>query len=160
MAYNTRRGERTRSLRSLTASVTLRAIHAGQGDWMPEWIIRNSADLKRKSGKQGPQGSSCKWSSGSLLALTQAVQVSIQVLLLLPAFLNLALDAATTLSLAELPQLTAAAGPTPPMSTKRQQLRMTSRVEVQGKWRNAGWRRSQAIPHGVSTQRSRLVAGH
>ena len=84
---------------------------------MPEWIIRNSADLKRKSGKQGPQGSSCKWSSGSLLALTQAVQVSIQVLLLLlllPAFLNLALDAATTLSPAEHPQLTAAAGPTPP----------------------------------------------
>ena len=83
---------------------------------MPEWIIRNSADLKRKSGKQGPQGSSCKWSSGSLLALTQAVQVSIQVLLLLlPAFLNLALDAATTLSPAEHPQLTAAAGPTPPV---------------------------------------------
>ena len=47
-----------------------------------------------------------------------------------------------------------------PLSTKRQQLRMTSRVGVQGKWRNAGWRRSQAIPHGVSTQRSRLVAGH
>ena len=78
---------------------------------MPEWIIRNSADLKRKSGKQGPQGSSCKWSSGSMLALTQ---VSIQVLVLLPAFLNLALDAATTLSPAEHPQLTAAAGPTPP----------------------------------------------
>ena len=49
-----------------------------------------------------------------MLALTQAVQVSIQVLLLLPAFLNLALDAATTLSPAEHPQLTAAAGPTPP----------------------------------------------
>ena len=50
-----------------------------------------------------------------MLALTQAVQVSIQVLLLLPAFLNLALDAATTPSPAEHPQLTAAAGPTPPV---------------------------------------------
>ena len=39
--------------RTVTSSVTLWAIHAGQSDWMPDWIIRNSAgaDLKRKSGK-------------------------------------------------------------------------------------------------------------
>ena len=37
----------------MTSSVTLWAIHAGHSDWMPDWIIRNSAgaDLKRKSGK-------------------------------------------------------------------------------------------------------------
>ena len=39
--------------RTVTSSVTLWAIHAGQSDWMPDWIIRNSveADLKRKTGK-------------------------------------------------------------------------------------------------------------
>ena len=39
--------------RTVTSSVTLWAIHAGQPDWMPDWIIRNSveADLKRKTGK-------------------------------------------------------------------------------------------------------------
>ena len=59
--------------RSVTSSVTLWAIHAGQSDWMPDWIIRNSAgaDLKRKSGKVQ------HWGVGGRTPHRQAVQVAV-----------------------------------------------------------------------------------
>ena len=76
----------------MTSSVTLWAIHAGHSDWMPDWIIRNSAgaDLKRKSGKVQQQHwwdhtskSSGGFSGGQVAALVgphHSAQVSIQVL--------------------------------------------------------------------------------
>ena len=80
----------------MTSSVTLWAIHAGHSDWMPDWIIRNSAgaDLKRKSGKvQHWEHTTQARSAGfswSLLAPQPPLSSGLNPG---PAFLELALDA-------------------------------------------------------------------
>ena len=83
----------------MTSSVTLWAIHAGQSDWMPDWIIRNSAvaDLKRKSGKVQhwgvggrTQASSAGFSSSGEVAACWPHHSGLNPG---PAFLELALDA-------------------------------------------------------------------